>query len=170
MTQLSELKAGSLRVGNNSETICGDRHSLFPRHQSLCHLLRSGNRLDHHHLSHDAALYRCPLTSELVQFSLVPVQRVNFLPHDQRVLRAFLDALSGALSRTLVLLHVVSATHGVADGSGQCFWRCRSLSWLVRPGCARRHLSRHEQIDTAYLAPFPKSGAYCWWGVAVPEL
>jgi SAM-dependent methyltransferase len=27
-----------------------------------------------------------------------------------------------------------------------------------------------EQMDAGYLAPFPKSGSYCWWGVAVPEL
>jgi SAM-dependent methyltransferase len=27
-----------------------------------------------------------------------------------------------------------------------------------------------EQIEAGYLAPFPKSGCYCWWGVAVPEL
>jgi SAM-dependent methyltransferase len=26
-----------------------------------------------------------------------------------------------------------------------------------------------EQMDTGYLAPFPKSGSYCFWGVAVPE-
>jgi SAM-dependent methyltransferase len=26
-----------------------------------------------------------------------------------------------------------------------------------------------EQMEAAYLAPFPKSGSYCWWGVAVPE-
>ena len=25
-----------------------------------------------------------------------------------------------------------------------------------------------EQMDAGYLAPFPKSGSYCWWGVAVP--
>ena len=30
MTQLSELKAGSLPVGNNAETIYADRHYLFP--------------------------------------------------------------------------------------------------------------------------------------------
>ena len=109
-------------------------------------LLRSGNRLNHHHLPHHAALYRCPLTSELVQFSLVPIQRVNLLPYNQRVLRALLYALSGALRRTLVLFHVVSATHGVADSSGQHFWRCRSLRWLARPRGARRHLhlSGHE--------------------------
>lgn len=27
-----------------------------------------------------------------------------------------------------------------------------------------------EQIDKAYLAPFPKTGSYCFWGVATPEL
>jgi SAM-dependent methyltransferase len=26
-----------------------------------------------------------------------------------------------------------------------------------------------EQMETAYLAPFPKSWSYCWWGTAVPE-
>jgi SAM-dependent methyltransferase len=26
-----------------------------------------------------------------------------------------------------------------------------------------------EQMDAGYLAPFPKSGSYCWWGVAVPR-
>ena len=106
--------------------------------QLLCHLLRSGNRLNHH--PHHAALYRCPLARELVQFRLVPIKRVNFFPYDQRVLRPFLHAFSGALSRTLVLFHVVSATRGVADSSGQRFWRCRSLRWLARPRGARRHV------------------------------
>jgi SAM-dependent methyltransferase len=26
-----------------------------------------------------------------------------------------------------------------------------------------------EQMDAGYLASFPKSGSYCWWGVAVPK-
>ena len=26
-----------------------------------------------------------------------------------------------------------------------------------------------EQMDAGYVSPFPKSGSYCWWGVAVPE-
>jgi ubiquinone/menaquinone biosynthesis C-methylase UbiE len=26
-----------------------------------------------------------------------------------------------------------------------------------------------EEIETAYLAKFPKSWAYCWWGVAIPQ-
>jgi SAM-dependent methyltransferase len=25
-------------------------------------------------------------------------------------------------------------------------------------------------VENGYLAPFPKSGSYCWWGTAVPEL
>lgn len=26
-----------------------------------------------------------------------------------------------------------------------------------------------ERIDEGYVSPFPKSGSYCWWGVAVPN-
>jgi ubiquinone/menaquinone biosynthesis C-methylase UbiE len=26
-----------------------------------------------------------------------------------------------------------------------------------------------ERMDAGYLTPFPKSGSYCWWGMAVPE-
>jgi SAM-dependent methyltransferase len=26
-----------------------------------------------------------------------------------------------------------------------------------------------EEMDAGYLSPFPKSGSYCWWGLAVPE-
>jgi len=26
-----------------------------------------------------------------------------------------------------------------------------------------------EEMDTAYLAPFPKSGSHCFWGVAIPK-
>jgi len=38
------------------------------------------------------------------------------------------------------------------------------------PSLIRKGGFRIEQIDAGYLAPFPKSGCYCWWGVAVPEL
>jgi hypothetical protein len=27
-----------------------------------------------------------------------------------------------------------------------------------------------EQMETAYLASFPKSWAYCWWGIALPQV
>ena len=26
-----------------------------------------------------------------------------------------------------------------------------------------------DQMETAYLAPFPKSWSYCWWGTAIPK-
>jgi len=25
-----------------------------------------------------------------------------------------------------------------------------------------------EKVENGYIAPFPKSGSYCWWGTAVP--
>jgi len=28
---------------------------------------------------------------------------------------------------------------------------------------------RIEEIEAAYLAKFPKSWAYCWWGIAIPQ-
>src|SRR6266481_990835 len=90
--------------------------STFRRHL-LCHLFRSGNRLNHHHLAHHAALHRRSLTRELVQFSLVSIERVNFLPDDQRVLRSLFHACSSTLSRAFVFGHVVSAAHGIAHGS-----------------------------------------------------
>jgi ubiquinone/menaquinone biosynthesis C-methylase UbiE len=56
--------------------------------------------------------------------------------------------------------------------------RCEPLLYRVFEGC---HLTRDipsliaqggfriEQIEAAYLAKFPKSWAYCWWGSAVPQ-
>jgi len=38
------------------------------------------------------------------------------------------------------------------------------------PSLIRQGGFKIEQMDTAYLAPFPKSGSYCWWGVASPEV
>jgi ubiquinone/menaquinone biosynthesis C-methylase UbiE len=38
------------------------------------------------------------------------------------------------------------------------------------PSLIRKGGFKIEQMDTAYLAPFPKSGSYCWWGTAIPEL
>jgi hypothetical protein len=26
-----------------------------------------------------------------------------------------------------------------------------------------------EKMETGYLAQFPKSSSYCWWGTAVPQ-
>ncbi len=36
------------------------------------------------------------------------------------------------------------------------------------PSLIRQGGFKIEQLDTAYLAPFPKSGSYCFWGVARP--
>jgi ubiquinone/menaquinone biosynthesis C-methylase UbiE len=38
------------------------------------------------------------------------------------------------------------------------------------PALIRKAEFTIQQMDEGYLAPFPKSGSYCWWGVAVPEL
>jgi len=40
----------------------------------------------------------------------------------------------------------------------------RDIPSLIRDGGFKI-----EQMDTAYLAPFPKSGSHCWWGTAIPE-
>jgi SAM-dependent methyltransferase len=29
---------------------------------------------------------------------------------------------------------------------------------------------RIEQVEAGYLAPFPKSSSYCWWGTAIPAV
>jgi ubiquinone/menaquinone biosynthesis C-methylase UbiE len=41
----------------------------------------------------------------------------------------------------------------------------RDIPSLIRTGGFKI-----EQMDTAYLAPFPKSGSYSFWGIARPEL
>jgi SAM-dependent methyltransferase len=71
--------------------------------------------------------------------------------------------------------------HGLAPESSVQRWQKRTeplFRWAFE-GC---HVTRDipsligkggfniEKIDAAYLAPFPKSGSYCWWGVAVPDL
>jgi ubiquinone/menaquinone biosynthesis C-methylase UbiE len=38
------------------------------------------------------------------------------------------------------------------------------------PSLIRQGGFKIEQMDTAYLAPFPKSGSYFFWGIARPEL
>lgn len=38
------------------------------------------------------------------------------------------------------------------------------------PSLIRKGGFKIQHVEEGYLAPFPKSGSYCWWGVAVPEL
>jgi ubiquinone/menaquinone biosynthesis C-methylase UbiE len=71
--------------------------------------------------------------------------------------------------------------HGLAPDAGVRRWQERTeplFQWAFE-GC---HVTRDipslirdggfkiEQMDTKYLAPFPKSGSYCFWGVARPKL
>jgi len=71
--------------------------------------------------------------------------------------------------------------HGLSPDSAVQRWQKRSeplFRWAFE-GC---HVTRDipaligkggfdiEQIDAGYLSPFPKSGSYCWWGVAQPGL
>jgi SAM-dependent methyltransferase len=69
--------------------------------------------------------------------------------------------------------------HGLSPDSAVRLWQKRSeplFRWVFE-GC---HVTRDvpsligqsgfdiEQMDAGYLAPFPKSGSYCWWGLASP--
>ncbi len=70
--------------------------------------------------------------------------------------------------------------HGLSPDPSVRRWQERSelfFQWAFE-GC---HVTRDipslinkggfklEQMDTAYLAPFPKCGSYCFWGVAIPN-
>jgi SAM-dependent methyltransferase len=71
--------------------------------------------------------------------------------------------------------------HGLSPDPAIQSWQKRSeplFRWAFE-GC---HVTRDipaligkggfdiDQIDAGYLSPFPKSGSYCWWGVAQPGL
>src|SRR2546425_6936505 len=70
--------------------------------------------------------------------------------------------------------------HGLSPDPAVQRWQKRSeplFRWAFE-GC---HVTRDipaligkggfdiEQMDAGYISPFPKSGSYCWWGVANPE-
>jgi SAM-dependent methyltransferase len=71
--------------------------------------------------------------------------------------------------------------HGLSPDPAVQRWQKRSeplFRWAFE-GC---HVTRDipaligkggfdiDQIDAGYISPFPKSGSYCWWGVAQPGL
>lgn len=70
--------------------------------------------------------------------------------------------------------------HGLAPDAPVQVWQRRTepLFRFAFEGC---HVTRDipsligkggfhiEQMQSGYLAPFPKSGSYCWWGTAVPN-
>lgn len=71
--------------------------------------------------------------------------------------------------------------HGLSPDPSVQRWQTRSEPFFrcAFEGC---HVTRDiptligasgfaiEQMNAGYMAPFPKSGSYCWWGVAAPEL
>ena len=71
--------------------------------------------------------------------------------------------------------------HGLSPDDGVRSWqkRLEPLFQLAFEGC---HVTRDipsliseggfkvEEIETGYIAPFPKCGSYCFWGVASPIL
>ena len=71
--------------------------------------------------------------------------------------------------------------HGLSPEPPVQRWQKR-LEPLFRSAFEGCHLTRNipcligssgfsiQRMEQGYLAPFPKSPSYCWWGVAVPEL
>jgi ubiquinone/menaquinone biosynthesis C-methylase UbiE len=71
--------------------------------------------------------------------------------------------------------------HGLSPDPPVQHWQARSeplFRWAFEgchvtrdiPSLIRKGGFNIEQMDARYLAPFPKAGSYCWWGVAIPEL
>jgi len=71
--------------------------------------------------------------------------------------------------------------HGLSPDRRGRRWQERSeplIRWAFEgcqvtrdiPSFIRQVGFKIEQMDAGYVAPFPKSGSYCWWGIAVPEL
>jgi hypothetical protein len=46
----------------------------------------------------------------------------------------------------------------------QGLYLTRDIPVLIKQGGFRI-----EQMEAAYIAQFPKSSSYCWWGTAIPE-
>ena len=70
--------------------------------------------------------------------------------------------------------------HGLAPETSVQRWQRRTeplFRWVFEgchvtrdiPDLVRRGGFTIEKIDSGYVSPFPKSGSYCWWGVAVPN-
>jgi len=70
--------------------------------------------------------------------------------------------------------------HGLAPDAAVRRWQVRTepfFQWAFEgchvtrdiPGLIRDGGFEIEQMDTGYLAPFPKTGSHCFWGVARPE-
>jgi hypothetical protein len=47
----------------------------------------------------------------------------------------------------------------------QGLYLTRDIPSLIRQGGFQI-----EQMENGYMAQFPKSSSYCWWGTAIPKL
>jgi hypothetical protein len=70
--------------------------------------------------------------------------------------------------------------HGLAPDAGVRRWQVRTepiFQWAFEgchvtrdiPALIRNGGFKIEQMETGYLAPFPKTGSHCFWGIARPE-
>jgi len=90
-----------------------------------------------------------------------------------------LEALRGVRRVLKPCGKLIFFEHGLSPDSRVQGWqrRIEPLFSLAFQGC---HVTRHipslirdsgfsiEQLNEGYIAPFPKSGSYCFWGVARP--
>jgi ubiquinone/menaquinone biosynthesis C-methylase UbiE len=71
--------------------------------------------------------------------------------------------------------------HGLAPDAAVRRWQERTepfFQWAFEgchvtrdiPALIREGGFKIEQMDTGYLAPFPKTGTHCFWGIARPEV
>jgi ubiquinone/menaquinone biosynthesis C-methylase UbiE len=90
------------------------------------------------------------------------------------------DAIRGVARVLRPTGRLIFFEHGCSPDPRVRRWqeRWEPILYRVFSGC---HLTRDipaliseggfriEQVETAYLAKFPKSWSYCWWGTAVPQ-
>jgi ubiquinone/menaquinone biosynthesis C-methylase UbiE len=91
------------------------------------------------------------------------------------------DAIRGVARVLKPVGKFIFFEHGLAPDNSVRRWQMRTepfFQWAFE-GC---HVTRDipslitqggfevRQIETGYLAPFPKCGSYCFWGVATPKV
>lgn len=70
--------------------------------------------------------------------------------------------------------------HGVSSDTSVQKWQRRTelvFRWVFMgchvtrdiPDLVRKGGFMIDRMEEGYISPFPKSGSYCWWGVAVPN-
>ena len=128
-------------------------------------------------------------TSIDIEFIDLPGERIPLMDHsvDTVVSTFTLCTIPGVADAICGLRRVLKPggkfiffEHGLAPDAPVQVWQRRTepLFRFAFEGC---HVTRDipflirtggfniEQIESGYLAPFPKSGSYCWWGTALPN-